>query len=292
MSLSEEKKIQLSQLVDGELPVDQANQVLAEVLDEFADVLGSVEAGRELHAMLQLRQAIDPWRRQEPAQAALAAAQPRGKTLHLRWQAVSLAAAAMLGGVLVAGGFLLGGRLRVEQSVLPTLGQPLVVVSPEQRQDIAKAFALHESVAGPMSWYAADDSTIQVAPAAKGESLRQPVAIVLRLPRELSGQNGPATRPMTYVIVCRNNDPATIELPQSAVAKAIRLRLLPTVSKGEVSLQYAIVAEGTGRGTDEAAMTGRRGVGLGQTALGQLTMNDRMVNIDASAWVMQDQRKP
>ena len=46
MSLSEEKKILLSQLVDGELPVDQANQVLAEVFDELADVLGNAEAGR------------------------------------------------------------------------------------------------------------------------------------------------------------------------------------------------------------------------------------------------------
>ena len=36
MSLSEEKKILLSQLVDGELPVNQANQVLADVFAEFA----------------------------------------------------------------------------------------------------------------------------------------------------------------------------------------------------------------------------------------------------------------
>ena len=39
MSISEEKEILLSQLVDHELPADQADQVLAGILDELADVL-------------------------------------------------------------------------------------------------------------------------------------------------------------------------------------------------------------------------------------------------------------
>ena len=168
----------------------------------------------------------------------------------------------------------------------------MVIVTPEQRRDIARAFALHESVAGPLSWYAADDSTIQVAPAGKGESLRQPIAVVLRLTRDASSPSGKAAPPITYVIVCRNNDAATIELPQSAVAKAVRLRLLSTATKGEVNLQYAIAADGSDRGPNEAALAGRRHVGLGQTSLGQLALNDRLVNVDASAWVMRDQRKP
>jgi len=50
MSLSEEKKIQLSQLVDGELPVDEANRLLAEVFDELSHVMGRAEAARQLHA--------------------------------------------------------------------------------------------------------------------------------------------------------------------------------------------------------------------------------------------------
>ena len=293
MSLSEEKSVLLSQLVDGELPTDQANLVLAEVFNELADVLDSSEAGRELSAMLQLQQAIDPWRLQEPPTTivTLPSVQPVGRTSHFHWQAISLASAALLGGVLVAGGFFLGGRLGVERPAMPVAQRPLVIVSPEQRQDIAQAFALHESVAGPLSWYAADDSTIQVAPAAKGESLRQPIAVILRLTRELSGQSGQAARPITYVIVCRDNDAATIQLPQSSLAKTIHLRLLPTATKGEVNLQYAIAADGTGRGPSDAAMTGRRDVGLGQTSLGQLAMNDHLVNVDASAWVI-DQRKP
>jgi hypothetical protein len=67
--------------------------------------------------------------------------------------------------------------------------------------------------------------------------------------------------------------------------------LLPTATNGQVNLQYAIAADGSDRGPDEAAMAGRRNVGLGQTALGQLAMNDCMVDVDASAWVIPDQGK-
>ena len=172
--------------------------------------------------MLQLRQALDPWRRQEPPKTivALPSAQSRRQGIALRvGRLLSLASAALLGGVLVAGGFFLGGRFGVEQPAVPIARQPVVIVTPEQRHEIARAFALHESVAGPLSWYAADDSTIQVAPAQKGESLRQPIAVVLRLTRDLSCPSGEATPPKTYVIVCRNNDAAAIELPQSAVAQ-------------------------------------------------------------------------
>ena len=158
----------------------------------------------------------------------------------------------------MAGGFFLGGRS--QRSSRPgscrSLRQPVVIVTPEQRREIARAFALHESVAGPLSWYAADDSTIQVAPAEKGETLRQPIAVVLRLTQDLSVQAAKPSPPKTYVIVCRNNDAATIELPPSAMAKTIRLRLLSTATNGQVNLQYAMAADGSDRGPDEAA-TGR-----------------------------------
>ena len=68
-------------------------------------------------------------------------------------------------------------------------------------------------MAGPLSWYAADDATIQVAPAQRGEALQPPVAIVLRLSCDSSAAGCAALSPRTYVIVCRNGD-AAIELPQ------------------------------------------------------------------------------
>lgn len=325
MSISEEREILLSQLVDGELPVDQANQVLADVFEELAHVLDNVEAGKRLNAMLQLRRAMNPWRQQEPSRAIVAlpstAASERlsGELpsplrrgaggeggSQSSWRVMSLAAAAVLGGILVAGGFFLGGRLGGERPGTTIAKQsdnagalqeaherhpPVIVITPEQRREIARAFALHESVAGPLSWYVADDSTIQVAPVQKGETLRQPIAIILRLVPDRSCPSDEATPPKTYVIVCRNSD-ATIELPQSAVAKTVRLRLLPTATGGEVSLQYAIAADGSDRGPDEAALAGRRHVDLRHTSLGQVALNDCLVNVDASAWVIQDQRGP
>ncbi|MEN6404888.1 MAG: hypothetical protein ABFC77_00300 [Thermoguttaceae bacterium] len=306
MSLSEEKKILLSQLVDGELPVDQANQVLGEVLDELSHVQGSAEATRQLHAMIQLRRTLGPWRRQEPSKTIVlpSSVATAVETSNSRWHVMSLASAALLGGVLVAGGFLLsdllaGRRLDTtiaRQDTEPTTAehekvlhkdrQPVVVITPEQRRDIARAFALHESVAGPLSWYAADDTTIQVAPAEKGGTMQEPIAVVLRLSRDPSSPNGKNSQPKTYVIVCRNHDMAAIQLPSSAMTPNLQLRLFSKETGGRVNLRYALAAGGTGRELDDAALVGQRHVDLGQTSLGQLALNDLLVNVDASAWVI------
>ena len=64
------------------------------------------------------------------------------------------------------------------------------------------------------------------------------------------------------------------------------MRLLPTVANGTVSLQYAIAADGSNHGADETALAGSRRLDLGQTPLGQLALNDCLVNVEASAWVI------
>jgi len=302
MSVSEEKKLLLSQLVDGELPLDQANRVLADVFGELGDALGAAESARQLDAMLELRLAMQPWRDQHPAESLVAdAVRTEQATLdehatvadekHAvrswhRW--IALASAAVLGGVLVAGGFLLGQRGRVEQTVDATSEKPAIIISPEQRQEIGRAFALHESVAGPLSWYAADESTIQVAPAGKGETLREPIAIVLRLKPDTAGSAREAIPPKTYVIVCRNDDPATIELPYSMLAQKVHLRLMTKTDRGDVRLQYAIAADGAEDRLGEGVLAGSRCVASTQTSLGQLAVNNRLIDVDASAWVLKN----
>ena len=219
-----------------------------------------------------------------------------GKTSRVGWSVVGLVTAALLGGILVGGGIFVGSRLagrqpgnlfvQQEPSAGPgEVNRPVIVVTPQQQRDIAEVFALHESVAGPLSWYAADDATIQVAPAKKGESIQQPIAIVLRLIGQPSTSREIIT-PKTYVVVCRDRDAATIELPESAIAPKLHLRILSAEANGQVKLQYVLAADGTGRGREEAALVGRRSVGLGQTTLGQLALDDRIVNVDASAWVL------
>jgi hypothetical protein len=300
MSLSEEKEMLLSELVDNELPADRASQVLMEALED-------AESCRRLKAMLKLRQALGAWRRQEPPCAF--AVPPRVQSVesvsHPGWRPMSLAAAAVLGGVLVAGGFCLSGWLSGDRTAAtidrqsanvsspprnaPGQQQPVIIVTPEQRSEIARAFALHESVAGPLSWYAADESSIQVAPAQMGEKPEQPIAVVLRL---VPAGGCQPSEGKTYVIVCRNNDPAIIELPRSPAVRSAHLRLFSTVTAGGVSLQYALAADGSQAGPDQsAALVGRRHVGFSQTSLGQLALNDCLVNVDASAWVVREEGK-
>lgn len=297
MSLSEEREILLSQLVDHELPADQTVQVLLEALE-------NAESSQQLKAMLRLRQVLEPWRRQEPPRAlvALPPARPLATFSHPAWRPLSLAAAAVLGGVLVACGFYLGGRLGSDRSIValnppavethpqpgptPAPPQPVILVTPEQRSEIARAFALHESVAGPLSWYAADESTIQVAPVEAGEKAEQPIAVVLRLQ---SAGGCPSNENKTYMIVCRNNNPAVIELPRLSAVRSAHLRLVSTVTPKGVSLQYALAADAShGAPGQGAALVGRRQLGLAQVPLGQLTLNDCLLSVDASAWALRD----
>jgi len=299
VSAAEEREILLSQLVDNELPADQAGLVLIEALED-------AESCRRLRDMLKLRQTLAPWRRQEPPRAIVVAPPvPSASSVsHTLWRPVSLAAAAVLGGVLVASGFYLDALLRGNRALVttdwpsanaiappgktPDLPQSVAIVTPEERREIARAFALHESVAGPLSWYAADEATIQVAPAEPGEELQEPIAVVLRLN---AAEGCQPSEGKTYAIVCRSNAPAVIELPRSAAMGSARLRLLSTVTEDGVQLQYALAADGLQTGPDQsAAVVGRRHVGSRQTSLGQLAWNDCLVNVDASAWPLREEQ--
>ena len=270
-----------SQLADGELPSDQLNELLLGVLDDS-------DRRESLRGMLQLRQSLRPWRDQQPP-LVLAAPPPASPAVSVAhqglWWSLSLAAAALLGGVLVGLGFWMGGRgNQIADNRKPDRAAPAVLISTEQMRDIAHAFALHESVAGPLNWYAADETNIEVAPVGHREPVGKPIAVLLRLSADKT--RIPAK---TYVIVCRQNGAATIELPGSQLAGKVRLRLVPTTRDDKVELQYALTASGPKNDLRmDAALAGVRSIGRGQTTLGQLAFDGRIVKVDASAWIIKE----
>jgi len=286
--MNEDDEILMSQLADGELPSDQANELLLDVLDE--------PSGREkLKGLLRLRQATAGWRTSQPPQPVVIVAD-RSRPMRrsrLAWRMSSLAVAACVGGLLVLTGVWAAGwigspvRPAHQWQVAPAPDAPPAVaqVTPEQMRQVAKVFALHESVAGPLAWYAADDRNIRLASARPAEAGQPLIAVLLRLDPEVSGS---AAR--TVVIVCREDAPAVIELPAEMTGHAgLRVYLAPRAVNGKVEMRYAIAMDGESRQAPAASISGQRRLGATEALLGQLAMGDRVLNIEAAAWPMRQE---
>lgn len=279
--MSEQDEIRLSELADGELKDDQAAEVLLGVLDDAA-------SREKLKVLLRLRQSLARWRQGQPARPVVLVGRAAQGS---RWRRVQrwggMAAAACVGGLLVLVGFWASGN-RMNGTGPAPAGPDLVAatasVTPEQMRQVAKVFALHESVAGPLAWYAAGDQNISVASAEGAVGEHNPVAVLLTL--------GPATAggvARTYVIVCRERQPATIDLPGDAAgASGIRVILDPRATNGQVDMQYAIAVDGSRRNGSPAILSGQRHVGLTGTSLGQLALGDNLLNVEASAWPLKE----
>ncbi|HUT61503.1 MAG TPA: hypothetical protein VNA25_26950 [Phycisphaerae bacterium] len=284
----ERDEILMSQLADGELPSDQANKLLLGVLDTPA-------ARERLKELLRLRQTTAGWRtRQPPRPVTIVAERPgalrRGRAV---WRMSSLAVAACMGGLLALAGIWGAGRLGgpVRQTYRwPTVAQ----VTPEQMQQVAMVFALHESVAGPLAWYAADDQNIRRASAGGTEAGQTPVAVLLKFEPagpDAARSTGSGQAARTLVIVCREDRSAVIELPAESPGRAgLRVYLAPRTVNGKVEMQYAIAVDGDGRQPAIASLAGRRRIGLTETSLGQLALGEKVLNVEASAWPMRQER--
>jgi hypothetical protein len=282
---NERDEILMSQLADGELSSDEANKLLLSVLDAPAE-------REKLKALLHLRQTTAGWRtRQPPRPVMVVAERPgafrRGRTV---WRMGSLAAAACIGGLLALAGIWAAGWLgRSHQPGDAVVfdrcfGAP--AVTPEQMQQVAMVFALHESVAGPLAWYAADDETIRVASAGGTEAGQTPIAVLLKL-----GPASPGAAARTLVIVCREDRSAVIELPAESPGRAgLRIYLTPRTVNGKVEMQYAIAVDGGEHRPAVASLAGRRRIGLTETSLGQLALGEKVLNVEASAWPMRQER--
>jgi hypothetical protein len=323
--IDENDEILMSQLADGELSSDRANEVLLGVLD--------APARREkLKAMLTLRQATACWRTRQPHRPVMVVAKRSRGFRHapIAWRVGAMAAAACIGGLLVLTGIWAAGRLGTprtdgqRQTASHTDLPPIATqVSLEQMQQVAKVFALHESVAGPLAWYAADDQNIRLASATGADAGQQPIGVLLRLKSaggtgigpvspstgsdrregeetrgqdahaaQTHGRDAHATAVRTLVIVCRNDQPAVIELPGGSSDRAgLRLYLTPRTVNGKVDVQYAIAMEGQSQQAPLASLSGQRSLGLANAQLGQLAMGDRVLNIEAAAWPMRQEHQ-
>jgi hypothetical protein len=161
-------------------------------------------------------------------------------------------------------------------------------VTPEQMRQVAMVFALHESVAGPLAWYAADDETIRVASARGTEVGQTPIAVLLKL-----GPAGPDAAVRTLVIVCREDRSSVIELPAESASRAgLRVYLTPRTVNGKVEMQYAIAVDGGEHRVAAASLSGQRRIGLTETSLGQLALGEKVLNVEASAWPLSQERNP
>lgn len=280
---NERNEILMSQLSDGELPSDEVNELLL-------DVLGAPAQREKLKELLRLRQATAGWRTKEPPRPVTVAAEPSRAFRPDRpaWRMSRLAVAACVGGLLVLVGVWTAGWLGRQDQVAKGPDAPLPArVTPEQMRQVGKVFALHESVAGPLAWYADDDRNIRLASARGTEVDLAPIGVLLKLKSAVSGA---AER--TLVIVCREDQPAVIELPAETEGQTgLRVYLAPRVVNGTVQMQYAIAVDGQSQQTPPASLAGQRRLGLVETSLGQLAMGDHVLNVQATAWPLQGRHK-
>jgi hypothetical protein len=291
--MNENDEILMSQLADGELPSDQVNELLLDVLDAPAE-------REKLKGLLRLRQATAGWRTSQPPQPVVILAD-RSRTFRrgrMAWRMSSLAVAACVGGLLVLAGVWAAGWMarpagpgrQGQMAQGPGAALAAIQVTPEQMRQVAKIFALHESVAGPLAWYAADDQNIRLASARGAEAGLPTIAVLLRLESEVSGaavssRSGQTSR--TIVIVCREDAPTVIELPAEMAGQAgLRVYLAPRAVNGKVEMRYAIAMDGESRQAPAASISGQRSLSMAEAPLGQLAMGDKLMNVEAAAWAM------
>lgn len=280
--MTEQNEILMSQMADGELTGDQTNELLLNVLD-------APDEREKLKQVINLRRVTSAWRLRQPDRPMVIVSQKPTIFHHRRlmWRLGSMAVAACVGGLLVLAGLWAAGGFGARQ--VQTLGPDSSLatsVTTEQMQQVAKVFALHESVAGPLAWYAADDQNIRLASARGTEVSQAPIGVLLKLESAT-----PGTTARTLVIVCRNDQPAVIELPAEIAGQAgLRVYLMPSTVSGKVDMQYAIAMDGQPQQAPLASLTGQRRLGLAETSLGQLAMGDKMLNVEAAAWPMRQER--
>jgi hypothetical protein len=268
--------LRLSELVDGELDRDEANAVLLDTLDDAV-------ARERLKGLLRLRHVLAPWRRQEPrcvqVPISMGSASARSRA---RGQAAGYAIAAAIGGLLVMGGFMLARSPDREKSrpTATTAGWVQPDLSPETVHQVARVFAFHESVGGPLKWYASDDREVQLASFDGARSLGEPVVVFFDFAGDDASKAG-----RRYVVVCRAGQQAAVTFPAGpGDLPAVRLQMLPSMHGGNINLRYVVDLRAAGTGEEQwVSLAGQNDFGRKPLQLGTVVLHDRRFTVAASA---------
>jgi len=289
----------LSMFVDGELDHEQSNQLLQSTLENEDDCI-------HLKELLQIRSLFGYWRKIEPtretermipAPSSSLSPESHFKVGALKqssslpgneWGRVMIAAA--LGGVLVFGGMLATqfGKKNVSPIIVHENRNshndgfiPRSISQLDVKQ-ISQVFAFQESVAGPLSWYGADENSIQLKVASKENAKGPPLAILLHWKGDKFVKS--------YMIVCRNRVSMDVTLPHFFPnQKGLTIHLEPAWEQDQIDLQYSLIAEPESANSGPSAiLVGERGIGLKVVRLGQLVLDQNLLSVEASAWRLED----
>ena len=267
--------LHLSELVDGELDRDDANAVLLMVLDD-ADARG------RLKGLLRLRHVLARWRRQEPCCVQVPVAPTSGRS-RSHSQAAGYAVAAVIGGLLVMGGFMLArspDRHDSGHAKTPMVSSGHQGLSPETVHQMAQVFAFHESVGGPLKWYASDDREVRLASFDGRRSSGEPVVVFLDLKEDDASKTG-----HRYMVVCRTGQQAAVDFPAGpGDLPAVRFQLFPSFQDGDIDLRYAVDLRAQGDSQYRwVSLAGRNALGHEPLQLGVAVLHGRRFSIAASS---------
>ncbi len=216
----------LSQLADGELGDRAAAETMRATPDDS-------DARERFNSHLRLRLLTADWRERTGPPATFLRMSVLRTSAPASRPAVGVLAATLAGGLLVLAGVWAGRQTAPETAAPLADFAPSEVISPDRRRQVAEVFAFHESVAGPLDWYAADDEAIRLGtspPRNDDHAAGRPIAVVLRL---AAGGSGAAHE---CVIVCCDGVPVTIPLPQrDPAAPSARLYLSPSLGREGVA---------------------------------------------------------
>ena len=291
---NENRSLQISQLVDGELPTDQANMLLESLLDDPS-------LQQSLREHLRLRATLAAWRALSPddpgegapaiacsAQATTSAARP-GRWWVRGGAGIQLLGGALLGGVLVLAGVFVGGFFRSEPVAMPdsrvvsaeSPASRTWLITPQRQKEVQDVFALHELVAGPLAWMADSDEQVRLGESAAVQESQPTVAVLLRI--QPSGGDGAVHE---YAVVCRAGIAATLDLPYED--GLLRVYLVPRVDRlGEaVRFRYALaVPTGDDELATHAVLSGERRLDMQAVPLGQMVVENQLLELSAGGWV-------